>query len=188
MIPRLRSLQSCLAEMQRVTQQNAGDGAGDICACAFPCKLPSQPDLHLRQAWDLETYKCVGTLLTAGKPVSRLELAAGRLYAAAGRHVLVWALPCCAPLASVEVSKECGAICSLAVGPRVRGIDPGVSMRSEVTFTHQRALRHILPLAVGPQMRLLSCWPPAGAVNTPQVQTPLHAEASGPCNWFWTLA
>lgn len=71
----------------------------------------------------------MGTLLTAGKPVSRLELAAGRLYAAAGRRVFVWALPCCAPLASVEVSKECGAICSLAVGPRVRGIGPGVSMR-----------------------------------------------------------
>lgn len=71
------------------------------------------------QVWDLETCKCVGTLLRAAKPVARLELAAGRLYAAAGHRVFVWALPCCAPIASVEVSTECGAICSLAVGPRV---------------------------------------------------------------------
>ena len=37
-----------------------------------------------------------------------------------GRRVFVWALPCLAPVASVEVSRECGAICSLCVGPRVR--------------------------------------------------------------------
>lgn len=35
------------------------------------------------QVWDLETCKCAGTLLRAGKPVAHLELAAGRLYAAA---------------------------------------------------------------------------------------------------------
>jgi CXCXC repeat len=34
------------------------------------------------QVWDLETCKCVGTLLRAAKPVAHLELAAGRLYAA----------------------------------------------------------------------------------------------------------
>lgn len=37
----------------------------------------------LMQVWDLETCKCVGTLLRAAKPVAHLELAAGRLYATA---------------------------------------------------------------------------------------------------------
>jgi hypothetical protein len=36
-----------------------------------------------------------------------------------GRRVFVWSLPCLAPVASVEVSRECGAICSICVGPRV---------------------------------------------------------------------
>lgn len=46
------------------------------------CTGSSRRNLHL-QVWDLETCKCAGTLLRVAKPVARLELAAGRLYAAA---------------------------------------------------------------------------------------------------------
>lgn len=71
------------------------------------------------QVWNLDTCKCTGTVLASGKPVCRLELAGGRLYAATGRRVLVWAMPCLVPIASVAVSREAGAVCSLCVGPRV---------------------------------------------------------------------
>jgi len=72
----------------------------------------------LLKVWNLDTCKCTGTVLASGKPVCRLELAGGRLYAATGRRVLVWAMPCLVPIASVAVSREAGAVCSLCVGPR----------------------------------------------------------------------
>jgi CXCXC repeat len=52
------------------------------------CKSPGRCTAErqqLLQVWDLETCKCVGTLLRAAKPVAHLELAAGRLYASSVR-------------------------------------------------------------------------------------------------------
>lgn len=111
-----------VSDVVRVEQQEqhrlTGRGGSVLCLAISHSTLFAGCSDGCLTAWDLTTCMNVVTLLPGGKPICRLEVAAGRLYAATGRRVLIWALPQLAPVASVAVCRDAGAVCSLCVGPR----------------------------------------------------------------------